>query len=60
MIHRCGVMCVCLCVLCVCLPCNAPHVYLPHTKVVMRKADRAETDTFISLTAVDVLPFKQL
>lgn len=28
-------------------------MYLPHTKVVMRKADRAETDTFISLTAVD-------
>lgn len=37
---------------------------LPHTKVVMRKADRAETDTFISLTAANMvavlLPFKQL
>lgn len=39
-------------------------MYLPHTKVVMRKADRAKTDTFISLTAVDAMavlpPFEQL
>lgn len=39
-------------------------MYLPHTNVVMRKADRAETDTFISLTAANkvaaLLPFKQL
>lgn len=32
-----------------------PPMYLPHTKVVMRKADRAKTDTFISLTDVDVV-----
>lgn len=39
-------------------------MYLPHTDVVMRKGDRAQTDTFISFTAVDVapplLPFKLL
>lgn len=29
-------------------------MYLLHTNVVMRKADRAETDTFISLTAVNM------
>lgn len=47
------------------IPLHLPLLmYLPHTKVVMRKADRAKTDTFISLTAVDVVaalpPFKQL
>ena len=52
-------VCVCVCV-CVVSPITPP----PHTKVVMRKADRAKTDTFIFLKAVDAvavqLPFKQL
>ncbi len=57
-------LCVCVCRLSHNAPPPPPLMYLPHTKVVMRKADRAKTDTFISLTAVDVvavLPsFKQL
>ena len=54
-------MSVCVCVSAV-YPTTPPPpsrllMYLPHTKVVMRKVDRAETDTFISLTAADVAAF---
>lgn len=51
-------LCVCVCRLSHNTPSpSRPLMYLPHTKVVMRKADRAETDTFISLTAANVAAF---